>query len=383
MVKKAKIKTQVIRDVLFYVAYFLIFINATAGRIGAISNYARILLFIAISSLFICFILSFNKKRTKLFIVNTFLLIISFISYTKINDPTFLLLFLLISSSETLSFRKFITVDFIVRLISTSIITLLGSLGVISSLNIVHHEMHLTSLGFSHPNVLGFYTLILFAEWVYLFAEKKIQIISSSILFALLVYININFTGCETAVIIASALLIYCFISNHKINKLLNVRSLRLIVCNIFAALFLVTAVTSQMYKNGDATDLNSFTSGRLRFNSNISTNYPISPFGQIITFVSNEQSMATGAPTLILDNMYYSLLFTYGGVLFVVFYLFTVKIFNKAYKDNDYYIIVIFTFLLIYGLFETHPLQVQMNPFLLFISMKSKDEVVDRSEVK
>lgn len=94
-------------------------------------------------------------------------------------------------------------------------------------------------------------------------------------------------------------------------------------------------------------------------------TIYPLKPFGQVIEFVQTRFATPDNPATYV-DTAYLQLLLRYGWLALIAFLVVSSMIIWRAYKEERFYIAIVFGIILIFGLFEQQLYWFQFDIILL-----------------
>lgn len=332
-----------------------------------ISDYTNYIKILALTILMVQIILNFKKMSQKNLMIYLFLFTFFLISYFFCSDYTLLFLPFLLIGFENVDFEKFIKVEFIVKACLFVLVLIFNYYGLTNTVFTYRdHGFIRSSLGFSHPNVIGLYLLSMCAEFVYI-RGRNIK------LFDILIWIIIaiifdHYTDSRTSFFCIFLLLGITLILKYSLNskniqikKNMKIKMMILpftltIICFIFAIL----------YKNNfqSFANYNKILSGRLYYWSYFIDSYNINFFGHYIT---KTKSILISSSRLILDNSFIRIILEYGIISAISFYYIIYNLIKKAFNNNKIYLVMIIFIFMVAGLFENNLYQYQFNVFLLY----------------
>lgn len=358
---------QIVRLILFYIAYIVSVIQFFFYKIPFIKNITEMLNIMAII-IFIAIIIMNKYTKKQLLLMLVLSSIAMAISY-KTKSFFFLKNLLIIFACKDLNFNKFVKVDFVVRFILYLSVIILNQNGLIESYDIYRITekgiIERKSLGFSHPNFLGSITFILCCEWLYI-RKFKIDFITIVPL-ALGWYVIYGIANSRSAALVFILLLAIYFallqwksISTNKIFS--KIMIFFPIIC------FGLSIIEYIMYlKNPDILiKLDDNLYARAYYIAQYIDKYGWNLFGTKI----NKEDLNP------LDNAYFYVIINYGILAEFIFVYYFYKLLNKIYKNilakDDkllYQLVTILISFLILGLSESAWISVAMNPFLIAFS--------------
>ena len=344
---------------LFWLGYFLIIFSDMFVMVNLVSSIVEYInVFGLILIIFYNFIQS-SSYSWKLIIIMLILFSCSIFSYFIFNDFIILKFLILLFSLKKIDFDALVKKDVIIKISLTLLLILLFFLGLTSSQVFVREESLRYSLGFTHPNVAGFYFMIIAFECIYL---NRYKIKNSYIFYLMVLVIIINIlTGSRSSIISLILLLLFLMYYRYGKCKILNFKIIKFISRNLFLILMIFSFVTTVQYQNGVswAVELNNILSERLSLSSLYISKYNITLFGNNL--------ITRGYMTL--DNSYIYLILKFGIISCGLYYLLYQKKIIELYQNKEYVFLFILLTLMIYGLMESTTLKSTYNIFLLSFS--------------
>lgn len=315
------------------------------------------------------YILIKNKSyNTKFVLIFSFVIFISILTYLKLDDFTILKFMMLLLAMKTIDFSDFVKHDFKIRIFMSIMVFLCSCIGLCGVTSFYREGTVRYTLGFIHPNIAGFYMLLIGAEYIYINKAKKHFFIIPIILCAIINFITDSRTSLLAMILI---ILGSCYVKFSK-NKLGNNRIIRIIIKNLFLIITCFTIVVIVLFdkQNNFALFINNKFSNRLTYFSYFWNNYSANILGNNLTSY------------YVLDNAYLQLILRYGLISYIFYYIMYKKRIDKAFKDTDYYLIIIMVCMMVYGFTENAMYKSTYNIFLLSFSdvifKKNKGDILE-----
>ena len=359
-----------VNELLFWIAYGLLLITTMFSRVEIVSKYSNILDGLSLIVLMISCAFNFKTITKKELFFFPFIFILLFISYRVSHSSFIFKMFLFIYSSKALSFDHSVKIDFKIRLFFFLTILLLHFLGFTNDYITVRPDGTMrNSMGFSHPNIFGFYIIILCLEFLYL-KNFKVDFKGITILILLTLLIDYFADSRASTVIMILIILISLFHKNF-VSILSKQNSKHLIIRNLVLFLSFFTLMIVAMYRNYSdfAIFVNKLTTNRIWSISLFYNKYGIHLFGSQLTLVSTETAALLNTKAYILDSCYANLIIQYGLFVYVIVCVLFRKGFDRLFASKNYNLILIFVLLLFYGLVENSILKISYNFFLLYFA--------------
>lgn len=366
------IKNKINSLIIFNFGYIFLIVSDMCKQVDLVRTYNKYIsffgyLFIAIYLLINAKkFLKMNKKHLLLIILGCLLLLVGF--YFSRNF-TIIRVILLCLSIMTMTFDKFVKYDVIYKVIIMTSLIVTSLFGITD--NKVIYRSDLTkrySLGFTHPNVLSMYLMMMIFEVSYLVLKNREHInkITRDIML-LLIPVAIIFTDyvtdSKTTMIILSVfylfviayLFLYKYLKKFLDNKLIKNILIRMF---FFASLAVVGTLIIAYTHPKYISIFDKIFSSRFSFYMVFLNKLHFNGLGMVIPDSIN---------SAVLDNMYIKL-FLNGGVIFwVTYYLLFRFSSSKTYKTDNYLILAIIVILCFVGMVETNILMPTLNIFMLY----------------
>lgn len=375
-----------IRSLLFYTGYIFMIISLLCTKVYFLKNYIKLIQYSGIFLLLILFIIqnvkgTINKKSLISLII---IFIFNIISYMYSKDIIIFQMFLLIATYRDNNFENFVKKDFVIKLVISIFVMGLYFLGLTENIKLYEDNGIIRySLGFGHPNTLGFLAMILGLELLYICRNKNKNIALIFCFFIIVFIDKIPYSRTSSVILALSIFLV--FINDFSKNKILKFKVSKKIICSSFIILLFIALFLVYLYeKQGDLGNiLNEMFSGRLEWAQKYLTYYQINLFGNYV-YIPNELTLLNGQYYLCVDNAYIYILLSFGITTIFLFTILYNKLFKKLYNKEEYMLIIIILVLLTSGLMETNIFRYNFNPFLiLFSTLFWNNEISDDNNRK
>lgn len=324
-----------------------------------LQNYLKLLNLIGIALILSYDIIKLSRdQETKKKIAFSFLLIVSLITYLQSTSTIPLRLCLLIFAVHFFSFKKYIKLDFKIRLSICILVFTLMLGGIID--NYLQYRPDGTirqTLGFAHPNTIGFYLTTLAMELLYLDYSTKRHTLRS-IAFALSVLlINFFITNSRTPVILLIGVVVAYFIPQHLYNKIYQNKLIKFLIQYSFLLFTAISFSLAILYKLnpiiGEKIDI--IFSHRPMYYDAFINHYPYTIFG---TNVPDKFYIYT------LDNSYILTILRFGIINYVIYLVLSIMSYHTMFNKKEYFLATIFMLTLFYGIMESTAIRPTMNVF-------------------
>ncbi len=350
------IKSKTLELILFYFSYLFILAFSIMGHINDIGGLLNTVSKFSIAFLGLLIIINIKKFNKREIMLSLILLILSFINLYLTKDFTLLKLVLIILCIKSIDFNTLIKYDAYLRFFLILCVFVLLKLGIASDVISYNDGFYKHSLGFSNPNALGMHSFILALEILYL-NWKNMNVFKYVVLLIPMFLLN-NYIGCRTTLWIFIVTVIIKKIMDSN-NALVERKSFKFIVSNIFVIMLALTFVMFALYENNYSIGikLNDVLSHRL-YNMHVYfSNFNISLFGANITY------------NLTLDTFYAYSLLGYGLINTIIIAIAFNKLLKLAFQNKRYDIVLIFAVFAVYGISERVWFLVDYNIFMVFFS--------------
>lgn len=362
-----------LNEFLFFSAWLLFLMTLLLGSaIFSVNNNTLELLFklIRYFAYAICLIKIANTKMKKNTIILLFFVFLSFaICYIKSKNMTMPLYSFILLASLDINGEKVIKITTWIQGTLLAIIVALSQVGIIQDYifdakNRVRH-----GLGFSWTTtgaILYFYFMLCI---IYLIKDR-FKIIYAVIFEGINLWFYIM-TDSRMAFFLSSCFILFFTIQIFNKRKWVILSKFNFIYIAFPWLMFAFTLIIYKLYNNQSAiwNSLNTLLSGRLYLGSSAIKNYGFSLLGKNIEWIGFSISTPTIATTVgynYVDSSYLQLSLNYGFIfIFTVLTIYSYAIY-KAVKIKDYYMIMVFLFILVFALTEPRLINFAFNPFPL-----------------
>lgn len=357
-----KVRFRIKKEKIFYCVYFfwyvmtVIFqtniINVNTNFWNTINDCIDILVLLLLIGQIIAFRYYALYQFVTMIIISAIVLAVSICAGTNI----LLASWIFIVASKRVDFNYLFQRLFFVQIILFVSVIVLFWGGYINQTVLLRDTKARMSLGYIHPNYLGFsVALILILNFV---RKEKTRLIDYFVSLLAIVFIWIIPNSQSSAFLLGILIIMLPLNNFHKLSK---VKKWLLDSCIIVAALVNVTSIILMVNYNGSGwlESLNKLFSGRLWFGHSAYETFGISLFGKNIS----------GLNWLILDNAYMSLLIRYGILGYSIFSLAYLATMRYMKSIDEKMVIIMFAFSL-YGCMESGFVSVGANVFVLLIGI-------------
>ena len=304
----------------------------------------------------------YSVKEMLIYALFVFMIILIEISIT---DRAFLVNIMFIIYGKNIELKKLVSFDIKLKIIMLFIIVGLCLAGILDNYSAVINGTYKQAMGFSHPNTLTCFVLIILIEWLYLrYEELKVYDFAAQ---ACLCWIVMQVGGGRssgyTYIIVLGLFLVaklYPQIFRWKIT-----RAVFVIIVPVMVFLCFLVA---RLYQagNGIILKLDHIATGRIKWMSYFLNNYNIKLFGQEIVTINTRKALLLGTSYMSLDNAYIRCVLTYGVLYLILVCIAYIFLMNKALEMDQPELALCCLFFVILGLGETYMLNVLFNVTLL-----------------
>lgn len=369
-----KEKNNKIAEKALLLSIFLAQIQAFCIKVTPAVPYLQTIELISFLLLTIISIKTFLTAKLKIreLIVVVLLLALGAVSYINTNSLTLSYLILLPFASRGVNFKKILKADLLSKVLTTSFI-ILCYFSHMTTNNLAFYRDGVTreSYGFAHPNTLGYISVIMCLELLYLLKAKTNSVLAR-VLAASMPILLCVLSGSRTALLVVIVTLLYsvfCAIrEKYGIHiKKYSRRITRIATYLIPVIMVIISFVSSLAYgaRAEWAIELNDALSGRISWQNYYGNRYDISLLGEDI---------GTRLKKAPLDNGYYRVMFN-NGMLGLIALIVVIELsLAKSFKLKDG-ITPILIVLLFYGLSEWVVFRVIVTPIWSIAFAKTKEK--------
>ena len=365
------------KEITFFIGIILLQIKQIleTTRIVDVSSWITDIILIIAYCFLVCTIF---LKKEKLNITDIILIMLSILAYGYSKFTGMITFSLVLTSARGLNIKNIIKnifkVNVIILLVHIALYIIYYIFGVDIMFNIRKGGIIRHTFLFGHANMFSSYLCWTYIMYLYLKYDRiNIKDYLCMILLAVFIY---YFPNSRTSSLILLVLMILIIASKYiKNNKIID-KILRqgILICSIFSIIMLIGYDDFEIVKKIDILFSTRIKLARASFEC-----FGISLFGQYLPFSEDINLLQFGLTHLTLDSAYYSLMFTYGIILFLIVMYLMVRVSNsKKITLKDVIFIDIFA---LFALMET----IVINPIfgfpLLFINNLYKQETEKSKE--
>ncbi len=375
---KSKTNIDLIDQHIFYVVFFLWFsldylysLDISNYSWGTYSFYLRLLS--PLKYFLVIYIFIFRKYTLKGWLLISCISVILFLSARRSSLYDVFYAFLFIVSSKKEYIKKAIKMA-AVLLIAYIIITLLCAFsGIINnSLYYRGNGMVRYSLGFPHPNQVGFRIFIVVSSIIWL-REGRLRIYDYAfILITILLtwYVINSRTSCFCIILITFVSL---FSQKYRDSKYASKKNL-LFILIAGGLLINLLLLFGTIFYNGEGllSIANKLLSQRLLYGHQAFEEFGTSLLGQQIYVTASERMIAGLGEEIIIDSAYINILMRSGIIVLILFLFGYETCLFRLVKENDYLTFMIMFILSVYGSIELMIYLPMWNIFLIFLTNTS-----------
>lgn len=374
---------------LFYCAYTLFLFSMMFSSVNVISNFLEYFKYGIYAIISLAIIIQSKKYYLKEFIYMIVCISVSFVSWRVSNNNNLFIMVLFIFAMKQIDFNKLVRYDLKLKIFFMISVVILYVMGCTDTFYMYRDDGTIrSSMGFSHPNVFGAYVFSIYCEYIYIYRNKNKTIIN--LLVTVTAFLLVNYF-CDSRGSSYSILILFILVTYKKID-LFGIMNKKIVKAIFIGLVFLGTIFSYMIASNYNKNDsfkysVNRMLSGRISSAKYFIENYDIKMFGNEIKTVSTRQAMETGKSAILLDNSYIKLLVQFGILSYLIFTINFSKAVNRAFKENDYILAIIFAVYAIRGLTDNILFYLYGNIFLLYfasnIYIQRKGEINQCKEPK
>lgn len=351
----------------FYVAYGFLLSFSLLGHVSILGSYLKLAADAAMLILILAFLIQIRKFQAgELLAMLVVGAVASIVAY-ETGDYAFVKLLLLLVASKSMSLRKIVRFDVVIRVVLVSTVLLLYVGGLALDVQSYFEGTYRHSLGFTNPNALGMAILILCLEILYL---NQMRFRWSTIAFVVVLSTFSDFyagSRAASVVVVMAVFLSICHSVRPEILRLTFVRTVSCYSAVIFCGLM---ACLVYLYASGGAIahELNHLLSNRLSNTYLLSQSYGISWFG------NNLENSG-----LALDSTYAYLWIGLGPLVLIFFLWAFTGLMRELIRQDNIPLLIVFFCLATYGMSERLWVNVDYNVFMLAFVQLFKGSTVMR----
>jgi len=385
-------KTDIIK-IIFYITIALYFIFSAitvtmAEEISIIALVAKLTRYVCyVSFMFIvaCNIIDFSKSLTIKNIISSFwlymkkhlilvvVILVTMLILVSARNRAPLIIVLMIWACSFYDFKKIISLYFKVMSGVMCFTWGLSLLNLVPEIIITRGERQRFSLGFIYP--LETMTFFLFLVICYIYLKGKDFTIKDLGLINVIAYLMFAVTDARTSYLLVVFMSIVAFVyAKTNVEKLLDHINVK--VYYVCLSILVLGILGCGYFYNPDSifsVKLDSILNNRVRLMNEAFNTYGVSLFGENIYWVGygglNDISVVENSYNYV-DCAYAKMLFDYGVVFSIFVCVGYAFMYKYATKRKDYILILAVTMILIVSIMEPRLISIEMNPFVLLLSV-------------
>ncbi len=376
---------QKISSALFYLSFWgYVFCTTYYGTnlLHTDKKMARLLLQISWLCVYcaVANILFFSDYSLKQLLYIAAVLGIFYISFSVSRSRHLLQGFILVFSAKRINWHRFIISNTCFYPFLLLSIFICNRIGLISSLNFPRGNLIRTDMGFSHPNVLGAYLMIICMSWMIVRYEKLI-IYDYFVFAAIIAYIWIGPNSRSSALTLTLMVLALPFFK--KQSHLFRQKIIHTFISLSYLLGFFASYICALLYnaENSLLTFIDRMLSGRISLANIFLQNYPSTLFGQKLKLVSSAQSSINGSPSAILDNAYIRMYLETGIIPTMVFLCIMTATIYYLISKEQYSLVLCLCLFAVYSLFEYRISKISVNFLLLTVVLPFQNIFLEKKK--
>jgi hypothetical protein len=321
-------------------------------------------------------LLIFKELLSKKIKMNDFFLwiimIVLFLLVLIHSNGSLLIMIILLYGARNIKFEKLAKFTIKESLILLILIILSAKFGLIINYVLISGTRTRKYLGFRYalyPQMLLFNITALD-----LYLHRNKASFSRSIFWIIINYWLYHNTDARLSFYLAVILILFMFIL-AKFPNILNKRkllcfgiSISFIICSIFSLVLIYNYDSS----NATMRKINEIFGNRLYLCNKSLSIYPLNLFGHDTEYIGNGLDMygkKNSGTYLYVDNLYLNIAEKYGIIFTILFIALLTNSMFKAWKDNDYYLLIILAIIALHGVIDDLAIYLYYNTFWFIIS--------------
>lgn len=361
-----------IGKILFFIAYTIMMFFWMFTDVKYVSSINKYLIKISYLIIVLSSIFQFSKKDIKdkknIFFLIAF--ICSAIAWIISDSSTLAILILFIIAARNIEFDSIVRYDIKIRIAFTIVIILFYVIGFTDNYIMYREDGTIrSSMGFSHPNTFAIHVFLICAEFIYL--RYKIITWKDYVLVIAISFL-VDFLSDSRASQIAIFLLLagtfLCKITKSKILENVVIKNLIPYLFILFTILSLILCI----FYNSDnfiMEKIDDILSGRIRLAKEFLEEFKITPFGNNLELIGEENAKEKDVEPRVLDNAYINIILQYGIINYIILAFIMYKILKISLKEKNYIFCIIMCVYIIRGMTGNGSYSLQTNTFLLYFS--------------
>ena len=330
-------------------------------EVNRLDSFVRYAVIVMLTLLF------FLKKRVtaKFFVISVLLLILIFFVELANLNKYFLVYILFILNAKNINFRKFISFDIKVKLVTIFTIVFLCLAGITNNYSaLFYNGVRKFSLGFSHPNTFTCFALSILLEWL-LLKHKSMNLLEW--IFNILLFCIVYYFGRGRSSGYAYCVVYIMFVIARLFPDFYKRKTVRIFISSLPLLMTALSFSGVILFEKGNSLimKINDLLTGRLYGSYVFLKNYKINLFGQDLA-LSSSRDISYVQTVHILDNAYVRCLLMYGLIVFIIIIFSYVLLFNNLIKKNQIELALLGLYFIVIGFGESYMIDPIFNVTLL-----------------
>lgn len=345
-------------------------LSSSEIELGIIWNIlVRVSMGLAIMSVVLRRVLKKSSLRSVLLVLAMFFFVLSvYTSYRMFHTFVFMICAIDLDFDEVLRVHAK-AVGTVVALIVTS-----SLLGIINNVNTTRHLKAVRYLGFTAPLAPILFCFVVLSFVAYKRDDIRLShiITISAINIWLFTESQVNAPFFTVFLILLCAMLLKKWkrLRHYQMSKKMKV----VFIClPLFAFAFSVIISSIYTPNNSIMQAINILVNGRWQLQKNAIETYGLKLFGNNIQW---EQSFAWGTEYLYVDSTFLKYALMNGLGFMALFVAYLMMIMKRICDENNKFYLIVFSIIVIYGIFNPQLLYLEYNPFLLFPVFAIKNKI-------
>lgn len=359
----------------FYSSCFLIFgselgVEYDIETLNKIATYVTIIL--QVSMLFLL-----NRYKLKECFKYIFVLAVAFLIEVNNTDGALLVCVLFIILAQRINIEKLLRYDVFLKICILIVILGLCAIGITENYTTTINGTYKQALGFSHPNVLTVYILVILLEWLCIRYKRMKWYEWLSIIG--IAFATMQIGGGRSSVY-TFAVIFLLFILAKFIPRIFSLFFTKAAFALITPLMAIVSFWLVSFYNKGNsiAIALNSFMTGRIALSARFLNIYSVQLFGQEVEYISSRVARENNVTSSILDNAYIRCALDWGIIALIVIVIAYSLLFYNLLKKQRIEFALFCLFFVLLGIGETYMLKPIYNLSLLcLLGLRSTEESV------
>lgn len=242
------------------------------------------------------------------------------------------------------------------------------------------------SLGICYPTDFAAHMLFICIAYV-CFRKNKLTFTEIAVMLVLSFTIY-KYTYARNDFISMIGVCVLCIIAKILQFKNVNISNCKKLrwLCLLFIIMFIISFLIMINYQNSALVqNINDYTANRIYYSWSAYEQYGLKPFGSVIAESGSGYGGATSDNYFYLDSSYIRILLKYGYIFMMFVIVMYMRIFNKACKNGNMYIIAGLIIVAFFGMMEHHLFEIAYNILwvLMFADIKNNRDIKENNYEK